>query len=131
MQNSRIREIDRQVFQFKIGNVEYGDHTTWQPPSEFSGDVYTFPFFFKRLSFEYEQEFRVKLDGAHELNGIAPLPECVNVEIDVPALIEHIYVAPKAPDRFKELVIELLQQCGIDNSRSLVTRTALDATPLM
>src|SRR4029079_17884095 len=48
----------------RVGCVRYGDHHGWELPEGNTADVYAIPFFFKRQSFAYEQEFRAVIDGA-------------------------------------------------------------------
>lgn len=128
LSQSRVQETDTQV-DIMIGNVEYGDHESWQLPADSSADVYAIPFFFKRPSFAYEEEFRAKIDGARVFANDDDKPDGINVNVDLQTLIEEVYVAPGAEQWFKDLVKSLLEQYGFPNLDPKHTR--LDADPLM
>jgi hypothetical protein len=86
----------------------------------------------KRLSFEHERELRAvfwELLGTPdaqpfkariEANGLA-------IDVDLPALIERVYVSPTAPFWFANLVVAMTGKCGFAFP---VTQSALAETPL-
>jgi hypothetical protein len=125
---ARVQEANMQV-DIMIGNVDYADHQSWQPQVTSSLDVFAIPFFVKRRSFSYEQEFRAKVDGADVFANDPNKPFGINVDVDLQALIEKIYVAPGANQSFKELVTSVLKQYGFSNI--VVEHSPMDAAPLM
>lgn len=114
LSQARVQEIDKRV-DIMIGNVEYTDHESWQPPADSSADVYAIPFFLKRPSFKYENEFRAKVDGADVFANDDDKPDGINVNVDLQTLIEEVYVAPSVDQWFKDLVRSLLEQYGFSN----------------
>ncbi len=123
LSHASARETNSQV-NIMIGNVDYADHTNWQPPPDTSADVYAIPYFLKRPSFVYEQEFRAKIDGANVFANDQPKPDGINVAVKLRELIECVYISPGADPWFKDVVDSLLQRYGLEGVS--VEHTSLD-----
>lgn len=97
-----------------LGVVSYIDYKTETIPEKYA--LYE-PFMHKRKSFEYEKEVRVfkmiitdpsNMKGNHKEGFyVEGQPLGVNIGIDLNKLIEKIYINPKAPDWFSNLVKEV------------------------
>jgi len=104
-------------------------------------DNFTGPFIHKRLSFEHEREVRalwINWNGVTSWQvekGILPqstkLPIPAEggiwVNVDLIKLIDKVYVAPTAPDWFKEAVEATIQRFDFQFS---VVRSSLDESPM-
>ncbi len=67
------------------------------------------PLFYKRKSFEHEKELRiVRLNTLPADNGWC-------IDVNLISLIKKVYVAPKAPDYYKEAVEELINKYDLGN----------------
>ena len=90
-----------------IGAVNYIDYETWEPPAlkdlkpEFDPAQL---FFWKRKSFEYEQELRLLIKAD---TGSQP---GVSIQIDLEKLVTGVRVFPFAKDWFVELVEMLIKR---------------------
>ncbi len=98
----------------RIGTVEYIDYNQWAPP-EVIGEKKTLysiePFFWKRLSFQHENELRtlLKQDCSEEnKNGI-------NLKVDLRELIGSVYLFPDSKDWFLRLVRKLIDKFGYED----------------
>ena len=117
-----------------LGMVEYRNYTT----DAFGlSDIYA-PFLHKRKSFEHENEVRAIVQNFPNtedlLNFTLPLGHLLDsiehgllVKIDIHKLIENIYVAPNAPDWFRELVETVITKYGYDFT---VRQSKLNENPL-
>ncbi|MEK6754152.1 MAG: hypothetical protein AABZ00_17975 [Chloroflexota bacterium] len=118
-----LRESLPKYDELLIGRVKYIDYK-----KEYMEEVPLVDrFFYKRKSFEYEEEVRVvifnlneKWDSrfqAVEVNG------GIYVKTKIDSLIDEIYVAPNSPNWFQELVENVAKLYGINKP---VIRTSLD-----
>jgi hypothetical protein len=92
----------------------------------------------KRKAFEHERELRaIALASTFQpfeefLVGPDNLPHPAFAgrwqTVEIPKLLQHIYVAPGARDSFIELLKRILSRYGMENVP--VDRTSLDATPI-
>lgn len=95
-----------------LGKVEYIDYDRWQPPMAVKGEKSLSsiqPFFWKRLSFQHENELRaiLKQECSEENdNGI-------NVKVDLRELIDSIYLFPDSKDWFLKLARTLIDKFGL------------------
>jgi hypothetical protein len=86
----------------------------------------------KRLSFAHERELRAifwALDGTPDAEPHKALikPGGLEIEVDLPALIERVYVSPTAAPWFADLVRAMTARCGFAFK---VSQSALAAAPL-
>lgn len=84
----------------------------------------------KRMSFSHERELRAILweKGADAQSYKAQIgPSGLNIEVDLPALIERVYVSPTAPPWLAELVGAMTKKCGYAFP---VSQSALAEAPL-
>lgn len=86
----------------------------------------------KRLSFSYERELRAifwEKSGEPDAQHYKPKIEAggVAIEIDLPALIERVYVSPAAAPWFADVVQAMTAKCGFSFP---VGQSALAAAPL-
>jgi hypothetical protein len=110
-----------------IGTVNYVDFNTERIPDANALHRYLY----KRKSFEHERELRA-LHLGHEDKGenvpAAPLGVVgVPIAVDLDGLIEAVYVSPKAPEWFAEVVRDLLKRYGRNWS---VAPSSLDGRPI-
>src|SRR5262249_25964267 len=96
LENSLILPPVHQIF---MGKVKYDPVEVSIYDPRFSQH---FIFFYKRKSFEHEQEYRITIapqdfDSLDRLGG-------VYVQVNVATLIEKVYIAPAAPSWFADLV---------------------------
>ena len=104
--------------------VEYVDYETFRIPE----DSLT-PYFYKRISFKYETEFRaviqrdrekrIKADKLSFNNGIY-------VPVDIDKLIERVYISPTCPNWQKDVTQSLLDKYGLNRR---VRRSKLSQQP--
>lgn len=95
------------------GLVEYVDYDK----HEYWGENLTEYFILKRMSFSYENEFRLFLipesvpigDGLKEIEN-GPFGVGTNVEFDISQLIESVYLSPTSPSWFSDLVKKTITQ---------------------
>lgn len=114
------------------GNVFYVDYST-APISLGSGFA---PYFRKRLSFSYENEFRLvawKPSQSSDQKYLVPgspnhHPPILPIKVSVKDLIEAILVSPKSADWYVELLQSLVQK--FDLSPNLVSKSSLHEGPL-
>jgi hypothetical protein len=86
----------------------------------------------KRLSFTHERELRAifwEMDGTPEAEPFKSQiePSGLAIEVDLPALIEHVYVSPTAAPWFANLVAAMTAKCGFAFP---VSQSTLAAAPL-
>jgi hypothetical protein len=109
-----------------IGEVQYIDyHTEWFP----EGNLF-YPFVHKRKSFEHEREVRAVLNDAFQgkfYTGNDP-KKGYRVEVSIDNLIERVYVAPTAPDWFRDLVEAVTGKYGF--SHKPINRSSLSQRPI-
>lgn len=95
-----------------LGLVQYIDYDTQYIPV----DNFIKPFFYKRKSFEHENEVRlfshlINLEG--ELNLEDNIGESgIYIKIDLQTLIEKIYISPESPFWFADLVMSTVKKFG-------------------
>jgi hypothetical protein len=107
--------------QYVIGAVNYIDYTTDIIPE---GRVYT-PFFHKRKSFAHENELRVLASGHTEGASIAD--GGLYASVDLSDLITAVYVSPKSPGWYREVVEEVVRRFGLIFS---VQQSSMDASAI-
>jgi hypothetical protein len=86
----------------------------------------------KRLSFAHERELRAifwEMDGTPAAQPYKPQVETsgLAMQVDLPALIERVYVSPAAAPWFANLVEAMTKKCGFTFP---VSQSALAAAPL-
>jgi len=120
----RLRKSLPDCDQLLIGQVKYIDYKKERMEEKCITDR----FFYKRKSYEHEEEIRIIL--LKNLNGELPstiqaveTEGGVYVETQIDTLIEKVYVAPNSPDWFRELVKRILKLYGFHKE---VIRTSLD-----
>lgn len=113
-----------------IGEVNYVDPaSTWIPEGNFF-----YPYVHKRRSFEYERELRAVTqhwptekiaEGANWLD--VPTVDGVSIKVELPRLIEAIYVGPQQPAWFRDVVARVTAALapGVD-----VRQSDLDSDPI-
>lgn len=111
-----------------IGEVKYINYET----EGFNPSMATNFIMHKRLSFAHERELRAIfwdlnwVKGAQFHNaGIEP--SGLAIEVDLPALIERVYVSPTATAWFADLVRTMTAKCGFAFP---VSQSALAEAPL-
>lgn len=112
----------------RVGTVRYVDYETeWIPESNPLA-----PFLYKRKSFEHEREVRAVIpleDLKQILRGkVAEKSSGVWRKVDLNGLIEHVHVAPDAPDWFAALVEKVTKKYGYQ--QSTVVKSSLASSPL-
>ena len=111
-----------------VGTVQYMDYkTTWMPE-----DNAFHRFVRKRNSFEHERELRAIIQPIPvEPNGFDFSKQNAevgpHVPVDIPGLVQGIYVAPTSPAWFRELVERITQKYGLQVP---VKQSALDVSPI-
>jgi hypothetical protein len=115
--------------------VKYIDYNDGEIPL----DNVFWPFTYKRRSFEHERELRALVlnaapsdkhteDSPHLNWTMEPINvPGIAIKVDIPRLIERIYVAPTSPDWFKSLVAALLMRYGLNVD---VVHSSLDDEPV-
>jgi hypothetical protein len=111
-----------------IGEVNYINYET---EGFSSGNTFNF-IMHKRLSFAHERELRAifwAMDGTPEAQPYKAQiePSGLAVEVDLPALIERVYVSPTAAPWFGNLVKAMTTRCGYAFP---VSQSTLAAEPL-
>jgi len=102
-----------------VGIVKYINYQTeWLP----EGNA-LYPYVHKRKSFDHEQELRAVItnsptktstDGKSKSFNYIPNPESGRlIPIDIPALVQNIYVAPTSPRWFRQLVKSVIAKYGL------------------
>jgi hypothetical protein len=86
----------------------------------------------KRLSFAHERELRAifwEMDGTTEAQPLKAWiePSGLAIQVDLPALVEQVYVSPAAAPWFAKLVEAMTTKCGFSFP---VGQSSLAATPL-
>lgn len=98
-----------------IGEVDYIDFETYEFPSNST----LIPFLHKKNYYFYEKELRAiytnlpireRKDPNHVL--LSDLDLGILIDVDLPTLIEDIYIAPKAPEWFHNLVKSVVK-CAV------------------
>jgi hypothetical protein len=116
-----------------IGVVKYVDYDTeWMP----EGNTF-YPFVHKRKSFEHERELRAVMqelpskadpDGKTDsvIDRIPNGEEGRGVSVQLPDIIERVYIAPTSPAWFQEIVRSVTAKYKLD---APVEQSALDRLP--
>jgi hypothetical protein len=119
----RLRESLPTFSQLFIGRVQYIDYRKEGIPEKYITDR----FFCKQKSFEYEEEVRAILLNLNSdwLSSIQAVDNenGIYVKVQIDTLIDEIFVAPKSPNWFKELVENVPRLYGDQKD---VKRTSLD-----
>lgn len=126
----RLKESFNEPDEIVIGKVEYIDYCD-EPVREYDP---RFPFFYKRKSFEYERELRPvtqSLSVAFNQDEIDKTEQEIGdgkyVSVDLDILIEKIFVSPKAPKWFTELVKSVLARYNVSKE---VSQSSLSSDPI-
>ncbi|EOW9469728.1 hypothetical protein CAG58_14285 [Vibrio sp. V31_P5A7T61] len=90
-----------QISTSKIKYLDYDSQVI--PPTNMM-----YPYVHKRNSFEHEKEFRA-LISEHDTNDAIK-----QVKVNARDLIKRVYVCPKAPNWFYEVVVDVVKQYGVD-----------------
>jgi hypothetical protein len=111
-----------------VGEVKYINYQTEGFPP-WNGFHYIMH---KRASFAHERELRAifwEPDGSPEAQPYKKqiVPSGLTIEVDLPALIERVYVSPSAAPWLADLVSAMTTKCGYAFQ---VNQSALAATPL-
>jgi hypothetical protein len=138
----RLRDsfvYSRPRYRVRIGTVRYIDYEVEGVPE---GPVHL-PYLHKRKSYEFEQELRaITSQPQPKEPRPSSLPEMVRglvtspgayVNVFLPTLIEAVYVSPKSPDWFTEVVTAAVR--GMQRRRKFgrkvpVIRSNLDDSPI-
>ena len=106
-----------------IGKVKYMDYKKEYMEERSLADR----FFYKRKSFEYEEEVRVVVFNLNEKWDakfqVTEVDDGVYIKTKIDSLIDEIYVAPNSPNWFQELVENVVALYAI---KKPVIRTSLD-----
>lgn len=111
-----------------IGCVEYLDYSKDQIP----GGNLLAPFLFKRKSFEHERELRACIWKPPIRAGkadwtLVTIDHGCHVAVELPQLVQRIFVAPSAPQWFVRIVKSTVQKFGFDFQ---VLHSGLDDAPV-
>jgi hypothetical protein len=109
-----------------VGQVIYIDYEQQFLPI----DNLLWPYMHKRRSFEHERELRALIPDLSSLSkSPRPEPPAAGVwrDTDLSSVIEHVHIAPTAPQWFKETVEATIKQFGFEFK---VTRSILDESPM-
>ena len=110
-----------------IGPVDYIDYDRWQPPKGEARQPFLGiePFFWKRLSFQHENELRALVGQTRQ--GSGKEVSGLNIEVDLNQLTDAVYVFPDSKDWFSQLVETVLRKYGYRNI--VVKRSSLGERP--
>ncbi len=119
----RLQESLPRSDKLLIGKVKYRDYKKERLGEKFITDR----FFYKRKSYEHEEEIRVVLFNLNDewpsSIQVVETEGGVYIKIQIDTLIDKVYVAPNSPDWFRELVENIVRLYGIHKE---VIRTSLD-----
>lgn len=89
-----------------IGEVQYVDYD-----KELISDDNAFnPFFYKRLSFAHEKELRcISMNVSEDI-----APDGINISVDLPTLIECIYISPTSDEWVLKLIKKVLSRYSLN-----------------
>ncbi|MEZ9229590.1 hypothetical protein AB4259_00710 [Vibrio amylolyticus] len=90
--------------QISTSKIKYLDYDSQVIPAR----NMMYPYVHKRNSFEHEKEFRALISD-HDTNDAIK-----QVKINARDLIKRVYVCPKAPNWFYEIVVDVVKQYGVD-----------------
>lgn len=105
--------------------VEYIDYELKEP---FPEDKFVYPFFFKRKSFEYENEFRAIVLNMENfqsmsINGsphtwyvntdVKEWDDGIEIKVSLQNLIDEVYISPESPEWYKKLVEKVVSKFDI------------------
>lgn len=112
----------------RVGTVRYVDYETdWIPESNPLA-----PFLYKRKSFEHEREVRaiIPMEDLKEILRGKEAGKSSGVwrKVNLNSLIEHVHVAPDAPDWFASLVENVTKKYGYEHNT--VVKSSLASSPL-
>ncbi|MCO6454366.1 MAG: hypothetical protein J5I93_03540 [Pirellulaceae bacterium] len=118
--------LDRMV-PINVGSVEYIDHNHWQPPSTYHLQPFQ-AFFYKRLSFAYEREYRAVIDASDDFPdprkySASAIRARASDRNRLFNLFKGVYVSPYAKAWFADLVKETLDNYGCQHAERLVIQT--------
>lgn len=116
-----LKKVNREINIYKVRYIDfYNESITFNILN---------PFFYKRLSFEYEKELRTLIFEPFSnidklsIENIDPLEKAlknevlkpgINIEnVDLELLIERVYISPTSPKWVEKVVVELTERFGI------------------
>jgi hypothetical protein len=111
-----------------IGEINYINYETQSlsPSNAFNFIMH------KRVSFAHERELRAvfwEMDGTPEAQPFKKQiePTGLRIRVDIPSLVDQVYVSPAAAPWFSNLVASMTAKCGFDLP---VSQSKLAASPL-
>ena len=126
----RLRESFNERDEIYIGKVKYTDYRDEVVREEHP----IFPFFHKRKSFEYERELRAAIQrvpmpfAQREIDKTGQeIGDGKYVSVDLDVLIKKIFVSPKAPKWFRELVRSVVGRYNVSKE---VSQSSLSSDPI-
>ena len=109
-----------------VGLVKYVDYTqAWLPEGEM-----VHRYFHKRMSFQHEHELRavIKADDP-QVRLLGPLTENgLKLPIDLNRVVEKVFVSPKSPVWFADLVVSVCKRYGL---KAVPARSSLYDDPVL
>lgn len=118
-----LRDCEDKIY---IGKVRYIDYSTYEFPEDVDRLA---PYIHKRLSFHHERELRViirRQRSAQFEPGIKS--PGMYVPVDLKRLLANVFVSPRGPRWFYDLVCSVSNQLGI--RRSLVAQSSMRSAPI-
>ena len=110
-----------------IGRVKYIDYETARLPASNA----FFPFLAKRTSYEHEHELRAVVWKSDYIDLASrereQIPDGIYVSIDLPTVIDKVYVAPDAPQWFNSLVKSVMNKYELSKE---IVQSSLGGDPL-
>jgi hypothetical protein len=110
-----------------FGLINYVDDYNNEKINDFSGinlNMVRFPCMYKRNCFEYEKELRAVIftspvteqakKAYYSKLALRGIPEGLDIAVELPTLIEKIYVSPTAGKWFLELVSSVVEKYGFN-----------------
>lgn len=112
-------EVKNQTFLSSVGYIDYENQFIPQ------GNM-IYHCLFKRMSFSFEQEFKViSYDMPKHMNEEEPV-SYKQVNINLENLIENIYISPDAPGYFEDLISSISDKYGYSFN---IEKSSIDDTP--
>jgi hypothetical protein len=125
----RLRDAIVDTVPIRIGCVEYRDYSK----DEMRDNHVLTPFLSKRKSFEHEKELRACIwrppfkPGESKADWIETIDRGCHIAVELPLLVERVFVAPASPAWFTRVVKSTVQRFGFDFP---VLQSRLDESPV-